>query len=675
MSLHQVLARVDSGKKVQDDGQPAILGVPLARDFAGHNSKSNTQCVDYWSDAVRKLELEDPSFVKALHKVQDKASLQGQNLAESLLAETQKRREKLIDRRLKMTIGGREHVIREKFDGIIKSVQAFKDLVSATASLDPMHAGLPWAGVCLIMQVALSDSEQYAQMVTGVEEITAIISRYKHVEVICTNRIEVKFKSEFETLLIAMYKNILRYQVSAACYYQKSATIRFLRSIPKLDDVQDVLSEIRSCDARCTALGQVFDTRDMQLRHLEILEVHRMHNENLKQVSEILERLSLPQPPVIQRPVEIPFAFDRDPKFTAREDILGLLTNGFETSRRMALVGWAGIGKSQIAIEYAHRLHNEDSLLKIFWIRGARQDLFLKSYKDLARKINLTGWNDPEADIGELFRDWLCDSGNGSWLMVVDNVDDESVFLESNFQRYLPQVSHGYLLITSRNKAAARDLVNEDECILFVDRLSEEESLTLLRKKLPKDSSPEQDARRLVQLLENLPLAITQAAAYISKGSTIRSITRYLNILESDQVRMLEYTANDIRRDSEGRERDFSNSVLKIWSISFEYIKKRHPDAAENLCFMSLVFGQGIPMEYLLCGDKVDLNEVEEGLGPLLEFSLIDQESNGSIFSIHRLGTYIFNLFRFTRLIIAHSNSLHFPSDPSCEIEAAWWSI
>lgn len=179
---------------------------------------------------------------------------------------------------------------------------------------------------------------------------------------------------------------------------------------------------------------------------------------------------------------------------------------------------------------------------------------------------------------------------------------------------------------------------------MSVDKLSEADAISLLRKKLPQDESPEKDALQLIRVLENLPLAITQAAAYISKGSGDRSISHYLTLLDSDETRMLEYTANDIRRDSEGREEDFSNSVLKTWSITFDYIKTRNADAAASLCFMSLVFGQSIPMEYLLCGDKVDLIEVEKNIGPLVEFSLISRESGGSTFSIHRLGTFYFIL-------------------------------
>ena len=51
---------------------------------------------------------------------------------------------------------------------------------------------------------------------------------------------------------------------------------------------------------------------------------------------------------------------------------------------------------------------------------------------------------------------------------------------------------------------------------------------------------------------------------------------------------------------------------------------------------MSLVFGKDIPFEYLLCGKEVSQHEVEESIGPLVEFQLISKEIGGT-YSIHRL--------------------------------------
>lgn len=317
----------------------------------------------------------------------------------------------------------------------------------------------------------------------------------------------------------------------------------------------------------------------------------------------------------------------------------------------MAFVGWAGIGKSQIAIEYAHQFREKKPSARIFWVRGARADAFLKSCGDIARKLNLPGFDEPETDSREILSDWLSDATHGEWLMVLDNVDDETVFSSTGrstdpdkvdgsqvyqgFQRYLPQVSHGSILITSRNRVAAWDITNESDCIIPVGSLPDGDAISLLRKKLPADKSSNDELKALLDQLSNLPLAITQAAAYISKSSGM-TISRYLNLFRSDQVHYLEMTANDIRRDSQGRDSDFSNSVLKTWYISFNHTKKQNGDAAENLCFMSLVFGQGIPLEYLLCGNEIDEHEVEERIGPLIEFELISRETGG-LFSIHRL--------------------------------------
>lgn len=562
--------------------------------------------------------------------------------------ETERRKAQLLEKRWKI----KGVILHDKLSMICKSIQAFKDMGSQVAGLDPVHAGLPWAGFCLLMQLAVSESDQYAAMVAGVEEVAKVISRYKHVELICQSRQEVIFDKDFEGRLLELYEQILKYQVSAAVFYQRNTGARFLRSIPKLDDVSDVLAQLRRSDLECMKLLQLLFTKDELIRHSDILLFLNSLKEDLATVSQTIREMSKGKlMPPETRP-SIPFAFDPDPKFTGRMDVIEELDAGFKTYRRMALVGWAGIGKSQIAIEYAHRVHKRSPLTRIFWVRGARRDVFLKSCRDLARQLQLPGWDDPRINVGKLFGDWLRDSMNGAWFLVIDNVDDETVFScssrkehskDSNasfelnqLHRYLPQVSYGSILVTSRNRVAARDITNEDDCIISVDHLPEPDALSLLRKKLPKDKSSDEDAKELVSLLEKLPLAITQAAAYVSKGSGMRTISSYLKLFRSDQVRCLEMAANDIRRDSDESDQDFSNSVLKTWFISFKHIKAKNPDAAENLCFMSLVFGQGIPMEYFLCGDEVKPHDIEEGIGPLIEFSLITLDTGGT-FSIHRL--------------------------------------
>ena len=176
---------------------------------------------------------------------------------------------------------------------------------------------------------------------------------------------------------------------------------------------------------------RILVTKDEIVRHSDVLIFLNNLKEDLGIVSQDIRQMSKIQPVASGAPIEVPFAFDPDAKFTGRMDTIEKLDAGFKIYRRMALVGWAGIGKSQIAIEYAYRMNKRSPPARIFWVRGVRRDAFLKSYGELARQLRLPGWDNPEINVVKLFGDWLRDPMNGAWFMVVDNVGDETVFSSS----------------------------------------------------------------------------------------------------------------------------------------------------------------------------------------------------------------------------------------------------
>ncbi|KAI9872046.1 MAG: hypothetical protein M1830_002125 [Pleopsidium flavum] len=192
---------------------------------------------------------------------------------------------------------------------------------------------------------------------------------------------------------------------------------------------------------------------------------------------------------------------------------------------------------------------------------------------------------------------------------------------------YLPQTSKGSIVVTSRNREAAFRLTNRIEH--HIDALPMEDAKTLLRKRLPDDKSSEDDTVALMETLERLPLAITQAAAYISVRKTRMTIAKYLAYARQNEEILLADTG-DLRRDS-----TVPNSVLVTWRISFDQIKKSFPPAAELLSLMSVLDRQGIP-EFLLCKDDNRL-AFEDALAPLNDFALIASEADGECFGMHRL--------------------------------------
>lgn len=167
--------------------------------------------------------------------------------------------------------------------------------------------------------------------------------------------------------------------------------------------------------------------------------------------------------------------------------------------------------------------------------------------------------------------------------------------------------------------------------------MGQEDALSILRNKL-EGSFEQDDAAALVEALDYMPLAISQAAAYISQRAPRATVSRYLNDIrkgDQDRARLLDMDIEDSRRDGKA-----SNSIMATWQISFEHIHKVRPSATQLLSLMSLFDRQGIP-ESLLDGhyhhNKDASSDFEDDLNTLMSFALVTADVNGNQFEMHRL--------------------------------------
>ena len=139
--------------------------------------------------------------------------------------------------------------------------------------------------------------------------------------------------------------------------------------------------------------------------------------------------------------------------------------------------------------------------------------------------------------------DWLRDGKQGKWVLILDNIDDARFLLDGHhdiqgqpgdldsrtsrpLREYLPQSQYGSILITSRNSEAALKLVEERD-IIAVEPMDEAHALELFEKKLGKQGES-QEVAELAAALEYMPLAIVQAAAYISQRAPRCLVQQYL---------------------------------------------------------------------------------------------------------------------------------------------------
>lgn len=125
----------------------------------GTSSDANASKKDYWQLAVDQLQKEDSSVADQIAGVQQAAAAAGNaDFVAQLLHTTRQGQQEVESKRWKISTGSRELVLRDQFDRLVKVVTLFKDVGNAAGSIDPLHAGLPLAGFCVLMQVGLVNS-------------------------------------------------------------------------------------------------------------------------------------------------------------------------------------------------------------------------------------------------------------------------------------------------------------------------------------------------------------------------------------------------------------------------------------------------------------------------------------------------------------------------------------
>ena len=309
----------------------------------------------------------------------------------------------------------------------------------------------------------------------------------------------------------------------------------------------------------------------------------------------------------------------------------------------------AAASKSQIAIEYAYRFRLARPQSHVFWMHAATSATILQGFNDIARKLQLTKCDDRNSDLYELVSKWLHEEKH-SWLMILDNADDADLFHHSNGSdtpydpllpswkpliEYLPSVmgSQRFLLVTTRNRLVGQNLALGEQCV-EVPPLSCAEAKNLLQKKAKRVRCPfnEPTLDELVDVLGYMPLAISQAAAFMDQTSL--TADGYLAAMKKGDQNMTDFLTQELQ--DHRRPRGFPNSVFRTWKISFDQILEKKPQAAEMLSLIAMLHPRRIPKNLLQSSFKKEI-DFHMAIGTLDGFALITTEIERKLYSIHPL--------------------------------------
>jgi tetratricopeptide (TPR) repeat protein len=264
----------------------------------------------------------------------------------------------------------------------------------------------------------------------------------------------------------------------------------------------------------------------------------------------------------------------RNPHFTGRTRELEELRRalvGTSTAvigqPTLPLYGLGGVGKTEIAAEYAHKYRNEYTVC--WWIRCEREALIINSLLALGKVLQLPDFRVEERDysVGLVLQALNSGYPRADWLLIFDNATDAEMIA-----RYVPG-GPGHVIITSRDRHWQRSLRVDG---IEISEFESAETVEFLRKRVPalavmtpkagaagltpaeeaENARRASDATELARELDNLPLAAEHAAAYLAEYNT--PVAEYLELYGKNAHKLL----------AEKVDIPYPRAVATTWSVA-----------------------------------------------------------------------------------------------------------
>ena len=366
-------------------------------------------------------------------------------------------------------------------------------------------------------------------------------------------------------------------------------------------------------------------------------------------------------------------ALDRNEYFTGRKKELESLDKAFEevnttgaglrSGKRKAKVhgicGLGGCGKSSLAFEYAwHNLERYPG--GVYVINGESDELLRSSVQGIHGQFvykSQPNKHEEAKQFDQLMTETLSWLGSlrHKWLLLVDNMDQKklSSYTRKMFLGQWKNKTVGEILVTSRRspQTLCKDLDLRPENCLELDAFSVDESFEFLKKRTGLASAfqnQEEGVKELAQELGGLPLALEQAAAYISELKC--SAQSYLEQYREQRSILLN---REIAKPCSEVYSEARLAVQTTWRLNFNYIENDETDeglgkaASFFMKIATYLSPDEIPIEILNVGaPEIDHKYLKDRLKMpigaeqivdlLLRFSLFKRKSDDSL-SIHRL--------------------------------------